>query len=169
VIVRRLRADEAILLETLRLRALGDSPDAFAHTYAEIRARPDSYWAEMTRSVTEPERHAMFVADDETAPVGMAFGLLDREDPGLARLGGMWVVPDARGRGAGRALADAVVAWARERGFGGVVLWVTEGNTRAIDLYERAGFVATGRRDRLPSNDRLEVFEMRLALSTRTP
>jgi ribosomal protein S18 acetylase RimI-like enzyme len=81
----------------------------------------------------------------------------------------MWVVPDARGRGAGRALADAVVAWARERGFGGVVLWVTEGNKRAIDLYERAGFAATGRRDRLPSNDRLEVFEMRLALSTRTP
>jgi ribosomal protein S18 acetylase RimI-like enzyme len=169
VIIRRLRTDEAILFKTLRLRALADSPDAFAHTYDEIRARPDSYWAEMTRSVTEPDRHAMFVAEDETAPVGMAFGLLDREDPGRAHLGGMWVEPDGRGGGVGRALADAVVAWARERGFGEVVLWVTEGNKRAIDLYERVGFAVTGRRDRLPSNDRLDVIEMRLALSTRTP
>ena len=169
VVVRRLRADEAAVFERLRLRALADAPDAFAHTYDEIRARPDSYWAEMIRSVTEPDRHAMFVAEDRTASVGMAFGLIDREHPGLAHLGGMWVATEARGRGVGRALGDAVVAWARERGFGGVGLWVTEGNKAATTLYERMGFVGTGRRDRLPSNACLSVIEMRLALSTAAP
>ena len=98
----------------------------------------------------------------------MAFGLVGLEPPGLA-LGGMWVAPDVRGRGAGRALADAVVAWAGGRGFGGVVLWVTEGNKAAIALYEGLGFAGTGRRERLPSNERLEVIEMRLDLSMAGP
>jgi hypothetical protein len=51
VTVRRLRPDEKALFKTLRVRALADSPDAFAHTHAEICAKPDSYWQEMTRSV----------------------------------------------------------------------------------------------------------------------
>ena len=32
---------------------------------------------------------------------------------------------------------DAVVAWARERGVGQVVLWVTRGNEAATLLYRR--------------------------------
>ena len=36
--VRHLRADEAALFKTLRLRALSDAPDALAHTHAEISA-----------------------------------------------------------------------------------------------------------------------------------
>ncbi len=169
MIVRRLQAQEAPLFKALRLQALADSPDAFARTYAEINVKPEAYWEEMTRSVTEPSRHAMFIAEEAAAPAGMAFGLIDREDPGLAGLGGMWVVPAARGRGVGRALGDAVIAWARERGFGGVVLWVTDGNAAALALYERLGFAATGRRDRLPANERLETIEMRLALPPRAP
>jgi ribosomal protein S18 acetylase RimI-like enzyme len=85
---------------------------------------------------------------------------VDEERSGYAHLGGMWTEPARRGAGVGRALAEAVFGWARERGFGCVVLWVTDGNTPAIALYERLGFKASGRRDRLPSNPRLEVFEM---------
>ena len=72
--------------------------------------------------------------------------------------------PAARGRGVGRALGDAVIAWARERGFVRIVLWVTDGNDEAIALYERLGFARTGRLDRLRSNPSLAVFEMTLAL-----
>ena len=126
-------------------------------------AKPDAYWAEMTRSVTEPDRHAMFVAEAE-GPVGMSFGLVDSERADRAHLGGMWVDPHARHRGVGRALADAVLAWARERGFADIVLWVTDGNARAEALYERMGFTGTGRSDRLPTNPRLTVHEMGRAL-----
>jgi GNAT superfamily N-acetyltransferase len=167
--VRRLRPGEAAVFRTLRLRALADAPDAFAHTHDEIAAKPDAYWEEMTRSVTDPDRHAMFVAEDGSGPLGMAFGLVDREHAGVAHLGGMWIAPEARGRGAGRALGDAVLAWALARGFGEAVLWVTEGNKAAIALYERMGFVATGRRDRLQSNARLAILEMRVAWPARTP
>ena len=164
MIVRRLRADEAPIFKTLRLRALADTPDAFAHTYDEISAKPDTYWAELTRSVTEPDRHAMFVAEDGAAAVGMSFGLVNRERSDRADLGGMWVEPRSRHSGVGRALGDAVLAWARERGFAAVVLWVTEGNAEAEALYERMGFTRTGRSDRLPSNSRLAVYEMGRAL-----
>jgi ribosomal protein S18 acetylase RimI-like enzyme len=164
VVVRPLRADEAPLYQTLRLRALADAPDAFARTFAETRAQPQAWWDEMTRAVTEPGRHVMFVAE-APAPVGMAFGLIDVEQAGRAHLGGMWVDPSARRHGVGRALADAVMAWARGRAFVDVVLWVTEGNDPARTLYERMGFAATGRRDRLPSNPTLEIVEMRCVLS----
>lgn len=158
--VRRLRADETTLLKTLRLGALAESPDAFGDSLAAARARPDSYWTEMTQSVTEPDRHAMFLAEDVAAAVGIAFGLVDRERADRAHLGGMWVDPTARCRGVGRALVDAILAWARERGFRDVVLWVTEGNAAAMALYERAGFTRTGRRDHLPSNPSLPTCEM---------
>ena len=148
------------MLKTLRLRALSDAPDAFARTHAETSAQPDSYWDEMTRSVTEPGRHVMFVAEDDGVAVGMAFGVLQAATPDVPHVGGMWVAPDARLRGIGRALTAAVLDWARERGFARIALWVTEGNAPATSLYERMGFVATGRKDRLAANPALGILEM---------
>lgn len=140
--VRALRADEAPLFKELRLRALADSPDAFAQTLADARSQPDSYWANLTRSVSAPGDQIMFVAE------------------ATGRLGGMWVDPEARGRGAGRALLGAVVAWARAGGLGTLELWVTEGNSPAASLYRASGFRDTGRRDVLPSNPALRTVQM---------
>lgn len=166
--VRRLEPDELKLLRDLRLRALADAPTAFAHTHAEISAKPDSYWEAMTRGLTRPGGHVMLVAEDDGAPVGMAFGVMpglrpeDRTD--APHLGGMWVDPGARARGVGRALAEAVLDWARAGGFTAIALWVTEGNAPAIALYEGLGFARTGKTDRLPSNPALGTFEMERAL-----
>lgn len=44
------------------------------------------------------------------------------------------------GRGAGRALMEAVDAWAAARGYRFVTLMVFAGNARAARLYERAGY-----------------------------
>ncbi len=164
--VRALRAGETSLFKTLRLRALADAPDAFAETFAQADARPDADWENLTCSVTEPDRHVMFVAEDAGRPLGLTFGLLDRERPGVARVGGMWVAPEARGRGAGRALLDAVVAWARGRRFTRIELWVTVGNSPAALLYRRAGFVETGVRDVLPANPALATLQMALDLAS---
>jgi GNAT superfamily N-acetyltransferase len=162
--VRPLAADEQTLLRDLRLRALGESPDAFEETVADALSRPDSYWAELTKSVTAPGRHAMFLAEDTEGPSGFVFGLLDSKRPDVGHLGGMWVDPRARSRGAGRALANAVISWARGRGLLRLELWVTEGNEGAIRLYERCGFTVTGHRRPLPSNVSLQIVEMTLLL-----
>ena len=48
-----------------------------------------------------------------------------------------------RGRGVGRALADAVVAWARDRRATALCLWVTSTNYSAIKLYTSCDFRRT--------------------------
>jgi GNAT superfamily N-acetyltransferase len=163
VIVRRLKRDETALLKALRLAALRDAPNAFGRTLAEALTEPDSYWTEMMRSVTEPGRHVMFVAEHDARPAGLVFGI--RKDEHVADLGGMWVAPEARVHGAGAALGRAVLAWAREEGFATVALWVTDGNDAARTLYDRLGFVATGAVAPLPSNPSLSIVEMRMSLT----
>lgn len=66
------------------------------------------------------------------------------EDDPEAHLWGMWVAPEARGTGAGVALIDACVAWARTRGCSELRLDVKRTNAPAIALYARRGFVAAG-------------------------
>jgi GNAT superfamily N-acetyltransferase len=59
-------------------------------------------------------------------------------------VGPMYVTPEARGRGVGRALMDAVIAWAREQGVEQLHLSVTVGNGPAERLYSACGFVSYG-------------------------
>jgi GNAT superfamily N-acetyltransferase len=164
VVIRRLRPDEAGLFRDLRLRALEESPASFADTATEVAAQPPEYWDKLTASVTRPDGQVMFVAEDEGQPIGFVFGLFDRDDTTLGHLGGMWVHPAARRRGVGRALAEAVIAWGRERKLRGLELWVTEGNRGALDLYGALGFTATGEEDVLPSDPSFRVSRMVLGL-----
>ena len=55
---------------------------------------------------------------------------------------GIFVSPEARGRGAGTALLTAIKNEARDRGLSSVRLDVIDSNPRARALYEREGFVA---------------------------
>jgi len=52
----------------------------------------------------------------------------------------LYVVPDLRGQGRGRALMDAALAFARERGAGYMELNTGEDDLAARALYERLGF-----------------------------
>ena len=83
-----------------------------------------------------------------------------QEAPGVVELISMFVRPQARGRGVGVALIDAVIGWARARDASSVRLWVTETNTRARLLYERQGFTVTAERQPLPSNPALGEIGM---------
>jgi GNAT superfamily N-acetyltransferase len=142
-VVRRLAADEADLLRELRLRGMRDAPLAFGSTYAREVARPPAEWE---RWAAAGDTGAVFVAEPRA---GLAIGMLAADEPALAHLYGVWVDPAARGAGVGRALVDAVVAWAGERGARRLATAVTEGNAPADRLYAAAGFAATGVRQPL--------------------
>ncbi len=58
----------------------------------------------------------------------------------LVNIHDLAVVPDARGRGVGRRLIDAVEAEARRRGCGRITLEVRSDNLGAQQLYRRLGF-----------------------------
>lgn len=158
--IRRLAAHEIALHREVRLRALRDAPDSFGEVAVEAEARFSSYWEDLTRSVTEPGRHVMFLACEGDAVYGSTYGLRDLESSDTGRVGGTWVAPSHRRQGVGKALLEAVVVWAKEQGFRRLRLWAPAANTTALSLYRQAGFGNTGQRRPLPTNAALEIVEL---------
>jgi RimJ/RimL family protein N-acetyltransferase len=72
-------------------------------------------------------------------------------DEGRPHVWGMWVAPEQRRGGAGRALLDAACQWATVRGFATLALDVRETEPGARAFYHALGFAPTGevRRDGL--------------------
>jgi ribosomal protein S18 acetylase RimI-like enzyme len=52
----------------------------------------------------------------------------------------------------GRALTEAVIAWAGAKGARSLTRWVVATNVAAAELYRRAGFVETGETMPMPSS-----------------
>jgi GNAT superfamily N-acetyltransferase len=162
ITVRRLDPSEWSEYRDLRLRALQDSPDAFATTYADARARPDAEWRRRLANI-EPTRDLPLVAETASGFVGMAWAVADREGD-AAHLYQMWVAPELRGGGVGRRLLDAAVEWARSRRVRRIILGVTCGNSAARRLYESAGFAADGAPEPLRPSSTLTVQSMALVI-----
>jgi ribosomal protein S18 acetylase RimI-like enzyme/SAM-dependent methyltransferase len=148
--VRRVRADEWERIRDFRLRALLDAPDAFGSTHEREAAQDEVAWRGFADGWDGAARQAAFAAEaDDGSWVGIALGVVWAADPQVANLYAMWVEPDARGLGAGRALVGSVAAWSSAMGAATLELCVTESNPAAIALYERTGFVPTGARAEL--------------------
>jgi GNAT superfamily N-acetyltransferase len=152
--VRRLRAGEHALLRDLRLRALRDAPMAFGSTLAREQAFTPDVWEARAAAGAAGDEQVVFVVEPAG---GLAMGRLDPADPTIAGLYSMWVAPEARGIGAGRALVEAVVGWAIERGVRTLHTSVAEGNEAAAALYAAAGFADSGRREPLGHSDGVVV------------
>ncbi|HEU0036880.1 MAG TPA: dihydropteroate synthase [Kofleriaceae bacterium] len=126
----------------LRLRALADAADAFGETLARASQRSEAEW----RDQVAPQRgRVLFFADHDDLPVGMTVVRITPDAPTTARLYAMWVAPEARRLGAGRALIDAAMRWSRFAGARELALQVTDRNLVARQLYRETGFVDTGR------------------------
>lgn len=84
------------------------------------------------------EDGAIFIAHDGSIPV--AFGSLDfdtaQQDTGLL---GVWVLPDHRRRGLATDLADAVLEFAREKGYRRIRGRLPEGNEPALSFLSAIG------------------------------
>lgn len=120
--IRPLTPDDAAPYRALRLRALREHPDAFTSSHEEEAPKP-----------VEDAARRLAAADHRF------WGAFDG-----AALVGMYVAPEAAGRGIGASLLDALVADAKRQGLGLLVLTVTDGNDGPTRLYERAGFRSIG-------------------------
>lgn len=159
VTVGRLVADDWQAYRAIRLAMLHESPSAFGSTHGEAASYDEELWRQRLAN------NVVILARVGAAPAGSVmyseYGTTDRDDCALF---GMWVDPDFRGAGVGKALVDAVVAQARAGGKRRVVLHVVTDNDPAGRLYERAGFVPTGRTVPYPHDDRVVEVEMELVL-----
>lgn len=153
-------ADWPRLRET-RLRALQESPLAFARSFPEEEVQPRSFWE--ARATPNDDR-ANFAAIEDEEWCGMVGVVRDRDAPTLAHLVGMWVAPAHRRRGVGRMLVRAVVDWTRGHGISDLELGVNEENEAAIRLYAEEGFVLTSERQPLASNPSVTEVTMRLVI-----
>jgi len=161
VTVRDLRRDEHELWRRLRMAALAESPDAFRATLADVQDRTEVDWRREVDPVDPSNSGLLLIGELDGTPVATAYVSRRSSEPDLAGLGGMWVMPEARGQGVGAALIDAALSWAAGHGCVSIELSVTVGNERARRLYERAGFQVTGERRALRESSNLEIELMR--------
>lgn len=140
--IRMLTLDDAPAYRALRLRSFREHPEAFTTSYEELEGQSP---AETQKRMAAPNLKfwGAFMNGKLCGYVG-----LDRETRAKCRhkatLVGMYVQPEAAGRGVGRALVEALLGQARADGLELVVLTVTEGNAKAQALYERCGFRSFG-------------------------
>ena len=86
--------------------------------------------------VHDGEGLGFILRDDDGAMIGAAMGY---SWAGISELRQMWVDERHRGKGFGRALLDAFVAEAAQRGVKRV--WLSSHSFQAPEFYEKAGFV----------------------------
>ena len=68
----------------------------------------------------------------------------------------LYVAPDRRGQGVGRALLEAAMSTAREAGAARMDIGTSEDDTAALGLYESSGFTNL---ERLPDGPRMLFYE----------
>ena len=143
--VALLQASDATQYRKLMLQAYELAADAFTSTAAEREAEPDSFWV---KRIADPSgMSAAFGAFEGKKLVGtvaLEFSAKPKTKH-KALVIGMYVSPETRGTGAGRALLEAVIEYARAKeGTLQLTLTVTEGNAPAESLYTSAGFQSFG-------------------------
>lgn len=142
VVYRQLAAADAEAYRAIRLESLKASPDAFGSSYEAQRALPKL----MFEAALEEGARDRFVvgAFGGWALIGIC-GFVAAADGAAGEIIQMYVRPFYSGRKIGLHLVKAVITDAfRLPGIEQIVLGVHEENSRAVRVYEQAGFVRAG-------------------------
>lgn len=147
VTIRRLGAADLRAYKALRDELLEANPEAFtSDAMTERHRRADDYLPRL--GLDRPDGGQLMLGAWDGAELVGAIGL--ERDPRVkvrhtGHVIGMMVQGRAQRRGIGRALLDALIEAARvPAGLEMLTLSVTDGNSSALRLYERAGFARFG-------------------------
>lgn len=112
----------------------------FADYIIQIEMDFEAFWHHFFE-VEGNELVLSMIAFDGEEAVGIAFGgFKTNESLKTLRLGAMSVIPEARGKGVGKALLEAHMALAKEVGCKQIFLEVIISNEGAVRFYEKAGY-----------------------------
>lgn len=139
--IRQLTVADLAAYRALHRFGMTEAPMGFVDVPETDAARPD---AEVEAMLARGEGWGAF--DGERLIGKLTVDALPY--PSLAHtfwVHAVYVHPDARGNGASSALMRAAVEAARTKGGSRIALWVNGANKHARALYERLGFVQTGR------------------------
>jgi putative acetyltransferase len=104
---------------------------------------------------------AFYVATDASGRI-VGTAALQRTGPASGEVRKMFLLPEARGNGTGRALLDAVLGAARARRLQRLTLSTRQRYDRAIRMYERAGFRLVGWAPQARNGERGLIYELDL-------
>lgn len=142
--IRALAPPDSPAFQALRLRGLQECPEAFASSYEEEVATPI---AEIETRLQPKPDSAIFGAFEESR----LCALVGVQREGMVKLAhksfiwGVYVAPEARGRGVGAAIVRHALSYAASLlGARQVNLRVNTRNTAAVALYKRLGFIEYG-------------------------
>jgi GNAT superfamily N-acetyltransferase len=123
----------------------GQLPDDFLDRLPEtLDRRITAYRAELARLLPN-DRY--WVAEQHGQILGLAITQPSRDadmPPVTAEVTLIYLLPEAAGKGIGRALFAHAVADLRERGYQQAMLWALDSNVRARRFYEAAGWHPDG-------------------------
>lgn len=153
--IRLTQTDDWMLLKQVRLAALLDTPTAFGVTYQTAVQYTDDQWKERASSAGT----AFWLAFHSGEPIGM-IGAAVSSGAKRCNLIGLWIEASARGSGVAGRLVEAVKTHAIARGFNGVFLDVSPGNTRAANFYLKQGFTFLDEWEPLESHPHIAVQTM---------
>ena len=163
IAVRRIAVSDGLMLRTVRLAAIADSPGVYATTLAEATARPLSQWERVAEASSSGGDQSTWFAEVDGAVAGMVSAY--RTNNNVVTLTSLWSAPGYRNAGVAERLVEAVTDWAIGVGGEQLRIWVVERNEYARRFYERLGFVATGQEMDYEPDPRLIEREMRRPLS----
>jgi GNAT superfamily N-acetyltransferase len=139
----------------------------------------DSFTAErQAQEITDPHGVVLLaeIAEDSAAPdlVGYAHLVPGAAPPAVTgpapfELRRLYVAPRWHGRGVARALMDAAIRAARDRGARTLWLGVWERNPRAINFYLKYGFRRVGEQTFVLGDDHQTDWVLTLSLPTEHP
>ena len=146
--IRFLTTDDAGEWKRLRLEALDRDPEAFSASLEEYQSLSVD---EVKRRLWSAEDAFVVGAFDQERLLGMA-GFYREKGPKTrhkARVWGVYVTPEARGKKVGRRMMDTLLK--RGAGIGGIeqiLLSVATTQVAAVSLYRALGFEPFGREPR---------------------
>src|SRR5688572_14849838 len=156
VAIRRATKDDASDVAEYAMKLVEQHIDYDPKRFSPIATLEGMTWFYGTQ--TEAENAAVFVAENEGRIAGFAYvgyEEISYEDlaTNSAWVHDIYIDPAARHSGAGQALMDAAVGFAKERGATKLLLWTAESNVEARRFFEQSGFAATMREMMLELGD----------------
>jgi GNAT superfamily N-acetyltransferase len=118
---------------------------AFRDHYGDPAPSSEEILSVVTELLADPQTEFLITGDPPTGVAQMRYRLSVWTGTEDAWLEDLFVVEQARGTGAGRALAEACIERARDRGCGRIQLDTNEDNEPALRLYKSLGFTTSKR------------------------
>ncbi len=149
--VRELTEADVEAYWAVRLRALREEPEAFGSSYEESKDRPLAEVTARLRVILEAGNFLLGAWDGDGQSEERLVGIVaferapGRKNRHIGDIFQMYVVSEARGKGYGRALMEALIARAGALdGLEQHILAVVTSNPAAIALYRTLGFEVYG-------------------------